>query len=487
MAGLWLTGAALAIGAGLCLYQLGRESLWLDEAAGLLAARAPLAQLFQVIRETEVFPPLYFLSLHLWMSVFGDSEFSIRLMSALAAIISLAVFYQLGRRLVGWQLGAATVLLLASSPFFVDHAQEARPYSLVVLFTVSSFYGFLLYQNKPDWRATTLSVGSSLLLIYTHYHGLAVIAAQNFLWLAHWLTQVQPGRRWQALGRWVLVQGVILLAYLPWAVNLVLQLQHVSAEAWRVPPTAITVYAAFVEYTWSQPVLWVMLYVIVLLTWMLLRPLVVRNRPVAGWAGLANTFPFGWALTVVAVWLTAPHLIAIIASYVLAPVYLPRYTIAALPALYLLFVLGVYRLFGSWLRFTLIGLLVILQGTSLYSYYAGTTRDQWREAAAQVEAAACAGDTVIFYQYYGQQGYNYYARRTDLKFQTFSATDIDSPINFRQKLGNLNRFWLIEYQADEAEAVTAAIIESGYILSDTMPYFHITVDLYTIGQPATCP
>jgi uncharacterized membrane protein len=421
------------------------------------------------------------------MSVLGDSEFSIRLLSAFAAIISLAIFYQIGRRLAGRKLAAASILLLATSPFFIDHAQEARPYSLVVLFTVGSFYGFLLFQNKPGWRAAVLYIGSSLLLIYTHYHGLAVIAAQIFLWLVHWLTQIPAGRRWQAFRRWIMVQGAILLLFAPWAVNLLPQLQHVSSEAWRVPPTLLTVYSAFAEYTWSQPVLWIMLYVVVLLTWVLVRPILIRNRPIGAWLDSNKAFPFTWALTVAAVWLIGPHLIAIVVSYLVAPVYLPRYTIAALPALYLLLVLGVYRLFSKWLQFALIALVVALQALSLYTYYVGTTRDQWRAAAAQVEQAACPGDLVVFYMDYGHWGYEYYARRTDLKVTSFSSIDIDNPINIQQKLGNLNRFWLIEYQAENPEAVTSALEALGFSLSSTTDYFHITVDLFESGQPTTCP
>ncbi len=485
--GFWLAGAAVTLGAGLCLYQLGVESLWLDEAAGLQAARVPLSQLLQVIRETEVFPPFYFFALHSWMSVLGDSEFSIRLLSALAAIISLAIFYQIGRRLVGWQLAAASILSLATSPFFIDHAQEARPYSFVVLFTAASFFGFLLFQNKPSWRAALLYIGSSLFLIYTHYHGLAVLAAQNFLWLMYWIARVQPGSRWLALRRWLVVQSAILLAFALWAVNLPLQLQHVSSEVWRVPPTLLTVYAAFVEYTWSQPVLGVMLYVMVLLAWVLVRPALIRTRPVNVWLGSKATFPFAWSLTVVAIWLIAPHLIAIVVSYVVTPVYLPRYTIAALPALYLLFGLGVYRLFGNWLRYALIALVVALQGVSLYTYYAGVTRDQWREVVAQVESSACPGDAVIFYMYYGRLGYGYYAHRTDLRLESFSTTEVGDPENVQQKLRDTNRFWLIEYQAENPEAVTSAVEASGFALSEATHYFHITVDLFESGQPTTCP
>lgn len=485
--GFWLAGAAVTLGAGLCLYQLSVESLWLDEAGTAQLAHVPLSQLLSVIRNTDVFPPFYFLVVHLWVSVLGDSEFSIRLLSALAAIISLAVFYQIGRRLVGWQLAAVLILLLATSPFYIDHAQEARPYSFVVLFTAASFYGFLLFQTKPSWRAALLYIGSSLFLIYTHYHGLAVIVSQNFLWLVHWLTRLPASARWQALRRWLLIQGVVILAFIPWAINMRPQLQHVSSEVWRVLPTLLTVYAAFVEYTWSQPVLGVMLYVVVLVAWVLVRPLLIRNRPGNVWLGSKATFPFAWSLTVVAIWLIAPHLIAVIGSYVISPVYLPRYTIAALPALYLLFGLGVYRLFGPGLRYALIAVVVALQGVSLVTYYTGVTRDQWREVVAQVESAACPGDVVIFYMYYGRLGYGYYAHRTDLRLESFSTTDVGDPENVRQKLRDTNRFWLIEYQAENPEAVTSALEAAGFALSETTRYFHITVDLFESGQPTTCP
>jgi hypothetical protein len=191
-------------------------------------------------------------------------------------------------------------------------------------------------------------------------------------------------------------------------------------------------------------------------------------------------------VTVAAFWLIAPHLIAVIVSYAIAPVYLPRYTIAALPALYLLFVLGVYRAFGAWLRFALIALVIVLQGSSLYTYYAGVTRDQWREVAAQVESAGCPKDRVFFYMDYGRLGYDYYARRTDLELDSFSPTDFSDPVTLRQKLQGLNRFWLIEYQAGNAETATSALKDLGFTLSDATHYFHLTVDLFETGQQAAC-
>src|SRR5215216_5415036 len=84
----------IVAGAALRVYQLGAESVWLDEAFTIKLSLHPPAG---IIEETskDVHPPLYYFALHYWMLLFGDSEAGARLLSALFGVLALVATYKM--------------------------------------------------------------------------------------------------------------------------------------------------------------------------------------------------------------------------------------------------------------------------------------------------------------------------------------------------------------------------------------------------------
>ena len=123
-----LLSAALAVLLGGLL--LGRKSIWVDESfSHEWAAKSLQAQ-------TGADHWLYYATLKGWTAIVGDSEAAMRVPSVLAAGLAAAALVVLGRRLLGPVPGALAGLLLASNPFFVTWAQQARGYTLLVLFVI---------------------------------------------------------------------------------------------------------------------------------------------------------------------------------------------------------------------------------------------------------------------------------------------------------------------------------------------------------------
>ena len=70
--------AVLFAGAFLRLYQLGAESLWYDEVVSVeFAGMGSPSEIVEATKKDNNFPP-YYLLLHYWIALFGDSEFSVR-------------------------------------------------------------------------------------------------------------------------------------------------------------------------------------------------------------------------------------------------------------------------------------------------------------------------------------------------------------------------------------------------------------------------
>ena len=119
-------GGILALGAGLRLWGLGSESFWQDEAWTWSIIQGSIGELFHALINHDAHPPLYYLLLRGWSWIFGNSEFSLRLPSALLGIAALPVIYTIGVYVKDRVTGVLAMLLLALSPAHVYFCQEAR-------------------------------------------------------------------------------------------------------------------------------------------------------------------------------------------------------------------------------------------------------------------------------------------------------------------------------------------------------------------------
>ncbi|MCW5851727.1 MAG: glycosyltransferase family 39 protein [Anaerolineae bacterium] len=174
------TGIAVLIvvmGAAARLVNLGSRSLWLDEILTILRARGPaISDVIAVIRATPDQMPLYELSLWL-LRGFGESEFIVRLPSALAGSALVWVMYWLGKELFNPLVGLFAALLIAILPFGIWYSQEARPYAFLMLFAscqALAAYRAVTNHYFLNWLSLVLF---SILSLYTHHLGLLMTAS----------------------------------------------------------------------------------------------------------------------------------------------------------------------------------------------------------------------------------------------------------------------------------------------------------------------
>src|SRR5437763_15224657 len=136
---------------GIVLRFLTSSHLWLDEALTVNIARLPLSRIPDALRH-DGSPPPYYLVLHGWIGVFGSGDVAVRALSAVFAVATLPLIWIAGLRVGGRRAGIAALLLLASSPFAIRFATEARMYSLLGLLAVA---GYLLLERMLDRPSMT--------------------------------------------------------------------------------------------------------------------------------------------------------------------------------------------------------------------------------------------------------------------------------------------------------------------------------------------
>jgi mannosyltransferase len=148
----YLTWAApVVVTAAFGLFEIGVPQLWRDEFASWSAASRTIPQLWAMVHNIDAVLGIYYLGLHLWMAVFGDSATAMRLPSVIAMAAAAAVVALIGRRLAGNVAGLTSGLVFGLIPSVSRYAQEARPYAFAMFFAALATLMFLRAMERPTW------------------------------------------------------------------------------------------------------------------------------------------------------------------------------------------------------------------------------------------------------------------------------------------------------------------------------------------------
>jgi mannosyltransferase len=242
-----LLGLILLLAFVLRLINLGTRSLWYDESFAVLFAEKGLdAMLYGTLTPVaggaaDIHPLLYYTTLNIWMSLFGQSPFTVRLWSALLGVATVAVVYFLTTELFDEKTALVAALITAVAPFHIQYSQETRMYALLGLLLTAATWCFV-----KGWRTATIQEGGLLWrlrywLAFGVLAGLAMYTQQlaAFYLVALGLVPLIARRRAQFM--YVVVGTVVaLIVYLPWLVNLPGQLEKVRSYYWLDKPTLAT-------------------------------------------------------------------------------------------------------------------------------------------------------------------------------------------------------------------------------------------------------
>src|SRR5713101_4416723 len=164
---------------------LSSQSLWFDEGYTLWISRFSPKDIWHVL-PMDTSSPLYYILLHYWTKCFGNSEFSLRSLSALFGTISIPLFYLLARKILADKWSVVLAMMLYAVSFFqIWYAQEARCYGLLVFLSLGSVYCLLLCL---DSRTTLRLCGLVLLLtasLYTHNMAVFYLPGLAVMWLVY--------------------------------------------------------------------------------------------------------------------------------------------------------------------------------------------------------------------------------------------------------------------------------------------------------------
>ena len=175
--------------------------------------------------------------MHGWIRLFGDSEFVLRLPSAIFGAMTVSLIFLTGARFHSPRTGILAASLALSVPIQLQYSQEARSYALFSFLSLLAIYLTpLTIRSRIKVRFWILYIVETAML-FAHFFGALVVASQITYLFSKWVTQETSKSEDKSLAQ----VGCILLAAI------------VTASPWYL--------AIFLGYSnFHQQVQWIEIY-----------------------------------------------------------------------------------------------------------------------------------------------------------------------------------------------------------------------------------
>ena len=420
-----ILGATTIVGAALRLHQLSVKSFWIDEGASVSFATMPWRPFLKTLWNYQGNMTLYYFLLRAWIHL-GDSEFVVRSLSVIFAVLTIPAIYFLGKRLFDRSTGLIAAALLAVHSFHIHWSQEARGYSLLILLLVLAAY-FLVcaLATKASRILWILSAVTAALTFYAHIFAVFVLAAFAFS-----IAFPKPFR----IEKQTIVWVVILFEHLIAPMALFVVVHHSASQiGWLPPPSLAAVNEFFLLLTSQGGIALAVIYLSVCgLAFMLASEASQPDK--------IQTEKERWALRLLFLWLVLPPVLTLAASAV-KPLFYGRYMVMCVPALVLLAARGLTLLYqapmarrGAALAAFLLVMTLSVWGTHKYFTRFPQESTDWRASVNYIRDHQQPGDAVFIYTSHALS-YDYYAHHP-VKETMNAAPDVVYPPDPRRAISH---------------------------------------------------
>jgi mannosyltransferase len=410
-------------------YNLGFNSLWLDEAATYTMSKPGFFEIWNISRSGDFHPPLFHWTEHL-MLTFGQNEFVLRAVPALLGILTIPVFYLIGKEFRDKNVGIISATLLTVSYFGIYYSQEAYSYSMV-LFVFSLVILFYLRALRTDDITAWVLLGIlSALAFWTHYYvfvGLGVIYLHA---LISFYGRLKKGIREVKN----LVVAIVTMTVI------ILPLLFIVGERFFTltgsPPTygvlgPILIQETILRFSGgfsSFNGVITLLYFVLMITGLVFLCTEDRNK------GLFSVM-----------FLTLPLVMSVLISSKMTMN--PRYLIYILPVYFTVIAMSyplVFRLIpNKKLLYVAVILIVAINAPLLAEYYSTFTKEDWRGLAGIVQSKTQDGDLIVLVPNYVALPFDYYYSNTTDKTFEYGASDSEELEKIYQMKGNNSIFYIV--------------------------------------------
>ncbi len=375
------------------------QSLWLDEATSALTTRMPLTDFFGKFMPGDFHPPLYYLVLRIWSTLFGTSEVALRSLSLVFGIVTIYIVYLIGKELVSKQTGIVASVLLAISGLHVYYSQEARMYSMSTLLVALAVFSFVKIFGKESravwWALFPLTIGGIVLtdylplLIIPIFWIMGIISHKNIDWWKRFVVShiivVVLGAIWLPTFLKQLTSGINVTSTSPAWVNVLGKFS--LKEIFLIPVKFEIGRVSFEKYIYIA--------IVGVLTLLFGILIYISKKEIK-------------KMKLIWLWLLVPILASLLISLKLPVLNYFRF-LFVLPALYLIIATGITissKRIQKVFLFVILGINLFTSGTYLFNLK--FQREDWRSAVKYIEDNRAVNSEVVFPASSQMEAYRYY-------------------------------------------------------------------------------
>lgn len=394
-------------GFALRLYYLGEQSLWYDEAVSAFLAGQSIPELIAHTAR-DIHPPGYYLLLHGWTTLVGNSEFSLAFFSATWGLLIIPLTYTLARCLTNRSVALWSALLVTVSPFNIWYSQEVRMYTLGAALGMVAAYTLIkgIATNRLQlWLGYVIAAAVGLYTLY--YFAFLLITINGFILLRQLITR-------RSIKGWLIANTYVVLTYALWLPTAWRQATNPPVPPWRsLPQLSQTILESWTALSLGQSVEPAVVWPILLLTLGLTVLGLVHLR------SLDTQLPAGAFLVA---YTFGPLLLICLLSFI-APLYHVRYVFTYAAAFYILLgagLAGLAQRATMWAAGVVAAVLVAASFYSIYQFHVNPAYrvDDFRAAVEFIDQRWQPGDVILVNAGYTYPAFLYYAAdRPDLQLQ----------------------------------------------------------------------
>lgn len=402
------------IGFFLRFYNLGYNSLWLDETSSVtIAMLGSYANILNYTATMEPNPPLFVWVVYTLMTLFGNSEFIIRFASAFFGTLTVPVMYFVGKEFIDRNGGILAATTFALSPFLILYSQEARAYAMLFFFVALTMLFYFRAIKNTGLTYWILFALAAALVFWTHFYSMILIGALIIYTLYIY--------KLKYIKELLISSSVLAIITLPLAfIALPTILKYTTDKPSFGIQGLDVITVSLIQYSGNNIML---TFITGLLCICGITILLLREREKG----------------ILILWILICTFISSIYFSYRIPV-VPRY----LSFINILLVLGIaasYKLFyvmtnNKSIIYIMLILLAALTTPFLMSYYSTYTKDDWRGFGKTLSGIDQPGDSIIIVPGYVSQPLNYYySNKTEgtIEYFVYNATQLEEARNHQTK------------------------------------------------------
>jgi len=442
----YLLCGIVLLAAFLRLFHLNFQSMVPDEMSTMVHSdpNISIKDLMDKVNANEGFPYLYFVLMRFFHMI-SYTPIVTRLFSAIMGILSVVYIYKLGKELLNRNTGLIAALLLTVNEFAIVTSQDSRPYALIVLATILSFYRLTILIKNPTIKNAIWYGVFCGLVINTSFFATITVFSQ-YLVLLFCLITAQKSEK-LSLFKYYFISGIVtLLLFIP---NYKKLKTLVAIDTTWIPKPTENSLSEFLKGILGTSeicnIIFMVLFIFYIVKVFNIKPIKERANIIKDNALLSFIICVSWIVVFI--------VIMYVKSIVGLSVMVHRYLISVLPAILIVFAMAlsfVRNKVVQGITLFIIVVALLINMVLFRAYYTNYSKTQYRELAEVITTNVKPNETV----YTSLAIWVNFFLSDENKAKVYQKSSLDDVI--REMMGNsstIKTFWYVN--ADQGEYTIA--------------------------------